>query len=86
MRRWILKAGATNLDGLVLEDAPMPEPGEGEVRIRVHAVSLNYRDQLVLGGGFARLPDRDLVTLFHHFSRGKIEVNCCNPYHCNGRT
>ena len=56
MRRWILKAGATNLDGLVLEDAPMPEPGEGEVRIRVHAVSLNYRDQLVLGGGLARLP------------------------------
>lgn len=63
MRRWILKAGATNLDGLVLEDAPMPEPGEGEVRIRIHAVSLNYRDQLVLGGGFARLPDRNLVPV-----------------------
>ncbi|MBD1868882.1 hypothetical protein H6F95_16575 [Cyanobacteria bacterium FACHB-471] len=55
MRRWILKAGSTDPDGLFLENAPMPEPGAGEVRIRVRAVSLNYRDQLVLGGGFARL-------------------------------
>ncbi len=61
MRRWILKAGTTDLEGLVLEDAPMPEPEPNEVRIRVRAVSLNYRDRLVLGGGFARLPDRDLV-------------------------
>ena len=38
MRRWILKAGTTALDGLVLKGAPMPEPGSGEVRIRIHAV------------------------------------------------
>ncbi|WP_193199841.1 zinc-dependent alcohol dehydrogenase family protein [Nostoc sp. MG11] len=64
MRRWILKAGATNLNGLVLEDVPMPEPGAGEVRIRVHAVSLNYRDQLVLKGQFANhLPARDLIPI-----------------------
>lgn len=64
MRRWILKAGATDLDGLVLENAPMPEPGTGEVRIRVHAVSLNYRDQLVLKGQFANnLPARDLIPI-----------------------
>lgn len=63
MRRWILKAGTTDLDGLVLEDAPMPEPGLGEVRIRIHAVSLNYRDQLVLKGVNGRLPDRDLVPI-----------------------
>lgn len=64
MRRWILKAGAIDLDGLVLEDAPMPEPGAGEVRIRVHAVSLNYRDQLVLKGQFANhLPARDLIPI-----------------------
>ncbi|MBW4689348.1 MAG: NAD(P)-dependent alcohol dehydrogenase [Komarekiella atlantica HA4396-MV6] len=64
MRQWILKAGATNLDGLVLENAPTPEPGAGEVRIRVHAVSLNYRDQLVLKGQFANhLPARDLIPI-----------------------
>lgn len=64
MRRWILKAGSTDLDGLLLEDAPMPEPRPGEVRIRVHAVSLNYRDQLVLKGQFANhLPARDIVPI-----------------------
>ncbi|AVH72196.1 alcohol dehydrogenase [Nostoc sp. 'Lobaria pulmonaria (5183) cyanobiont'] len=63
MRRWILKAGTTDIEGLVLEDTPMPEPGPGEVRIRIHAVSLNYRDQLVLKGLNGRLPDRDLVPV-----------------------
>ncbi len=64
MRRWILKAGTTDLDGLMLEDAPMPEPKAGEVRIRVHAVSLNYRDQIVLKGQYGtRLPDRDIVPI-----------------------
>jgi len=61
MRRWILKAGTIGLDGLVLEDAPMPEPGAGEVRIRIHAVSLNYRDQIVLREEFGTRLDRDLV-------------------------
>lgn len=61
MRRWILKAGTTDLDGLVLEDAPMPEPKASEVRIRIHAVSLNYRDQIVLKGEFGTRLDRDLV-------------------------
>lgn len=63
MRRWILKAGATDLDGLFLEDAPMPEPGPGEVRIRVHAVSLNYRDLLTLKDSNWRVPNRDLVPV-----------------------
>ena len=61
MRRWILKAGTTDLDGLVLEDAPILEPKAGEVRIRIHAVSLNYRDQIVLNGEFGTRLDRDLV-------------------------
>lgn len=64
MRRWILKAGATDLDGLFLENVPMPESGAGEVRIRIHAMSLNYRDQLVLKGQFANhLPARDFVPI-----------------------
>lgn len=48
MRRWLLKADQVGVDALSMEEAPMPEPGPGEVRIRVHATSLNYRDQLVL--------------------------------------
>jgi NADPH:quinone reductase-like Zn-dependent oxidoreductase len=48
MRRWILKAGVYDLDGLVQEDVATPEPGPGEVRVKLHAVSLNYRDHLVI--------------------------------------
>ena len=64
MRQWMMKSGVTDADGLVLEEAPVPEPGPGEVRIRVRAVSINYRDQLVLmEGPFGRLEGRDLVPL-----------------------
>jgi NADPH:quinone reductase-like Zn-dependent oxidoreductase len=65
MKRWVLKAGATDSNDLVLEDVPLPEPGPNEVRVRVHAVSLNYRDQLVLKdtSGRLRLPGRDLVPV-----------------------
>ncbi len=50
MKRWIIKAGSTSLDGLVVEDVALPEPGTGEVRVKVHAVSLNARDQIILRG------------------------------------
>ncbi|AGY57679.1 zinc-dependent alcohol dehydrogenase family protein [Gloeobacter kilaueensis] len=63
MKRWILKAGSTDLEGLVLEDVPTPEPGAGEVRIRIHAVSLNYRDQIVLSGEWGSRSNRDLVPI-----------------------
>jgi NADPH:quinone reductase-like Zn-dependent oxidoreductase len=36
------------LDGLVLHDDPVPQPGTGEVVVRVLARSLNYRDLLIL--------------------------------------
>lgn len=48
MKRWLLKAGATTVDGLVQEVVDVPQPGRGEVRVRLHAASLNYRDHLIL--------------------------------------
>lgn len=65
MRRWILKAGTTDLDGMVMQEAQLPEPGPRQVRIRVHAAALNYRDKLVVqdGGELWRLSDRDLVPV-----------------------
>lgn len=40
------------LDHLHIADIALPEPGEGEVRVRVHAVALNPIDyKLVFGGG-----------------------------------
>lgn len=63
MKRWILPADATDTTKLVLNEAPVPVPGPGEVRIRVRAISMNYRDQLVVKDPFWRLPGRDLVPL-----------------------
>lgn len=63
MKRWMLPADATDAAKLVLDEVPVPEPGPGEVRILVRAISMNYRDQLVLKGPFGRLPGRDLVPL-----------------------
>jgi NADPH:quinone reductase-like Zn-dependent oxidoreductase len=51
MTRWTLTgAPASGIDSLTRDIAPVPEPGPGEVRIRVHAASLNFRDVLVCNG------------------------------------
>lgn len=64
-RQWQLSDyGASNLQ---LVEAPIPQPGPREVLVRVAAVSLNYRDRLVLDNGmgsslhFPFVPGSDLV-------------------------
>lgn len=42
--------GAFGLENLVLAKRPQPEPGVGEVLLRMHAASLNYRDLLMVQG------------------------------------
>lgn len=42
--------GGFGLEALHLTDRPDPQPGRGEVCIQVRAVSLNYRDLLVVKG------------------------------------
>lgn len=45
------------LDQLVLTERPIPKLGQGEVLLRMRAVSLNYRDLLVIKGTYnPRLP------------------------------
>src|SRR5271156_1725001 len=41
-----------SLDQLALTERPTPEPGAGEVLVRLRAVSLNYRDLLVVQGKY----------------------------------
>lgn len=48
MKAWQLEG--FNLNQLVLNEIPEPKPGDGEVLVRVSAVSLNYRDKLILDG------------------------------------
>ena len=38
--------------GLASHDEPLPTPGRHDVLIRIHAASLNYRDQAILDGKF----------------------------------
>ncbi|MBC2778634.1 zinc-dependent alcohol dehydrogenase family protein [Parasphingopyxis marina] len=52
MKAWQLTEGASSLDDLHLVELDKPEPGPGEVLIKVHACSLNYRDQAVMTGNY----------------------------------
>ncbi|MDB5462304.1 MAG: zinc-binding dehydrogenase family protein [Phenylobacterium sp.] len=40
------------LEGLVLAERDIPSPGTGEVLVRVRASSLNFRDLIILSGGY----------------------------------
>ncbi len=50
-----------SLDDLTLHDEPMPVPQRGEVVVRVHAVSLNYRDLSVVIGNYVHAVTPGLV-------------------------
>lgn len=51
-------------DTLKVVDRPVPEPGPGEVLVKIGATSLNYRDLLISKGGYRkRQKQADLVPL-----------------------
>ena len=45
---------AEGIDCLELQQAETPRPGRGQVLVRMHAASLNYRDLMVARGTYAR--------------------------------
>jgi NADPH:quinone reductase-like Zn-dependent oxidoreductase len=45
---------ASGIDSLDLVERPNPKPGYGQVLVRIKAVSLNYRDLLVVKGAYSR--------------------------------
>lgn len=61
MRQW--KVRPKHEQPLVLEEAIRRDPGPGEVRIRMHAASLNFRDQLLLTGRYPTARDGPVVPL-----------------------
>ncbi len=55
---------ADGVDNLKIKDLPEPTPGPGQVLVRMRAASLNYRDLIVVDGGYGALQKhRDLVPL-----------------------
>ena len=50
MKVWQIQS--FGIEQLVLEHLPQPRPGRGEVLVKVHAVSLNYRDLLMVRGHY----------------------------------
>jgi NADPH:quinone reductase-like Zn-dependent oxidoreductase len=57
MRAWQLTAAG--LDHLTRTDLPDPEPGDGDVVVRMNAASINYRDWMIASGTYrlaARYP------------------------------
>ena len=67
---------ANGIDTLECQDAPKPVPGRGQILVRMHAASLNYRDLNVALGRAARgtLPE-NLVPL----SDGAGQVEAIGP-------
>jgi NADPH:quinone reductase-like Zn-dependent oxidoreductase len=61
MRVWSLTA--PGLEHLTQEERRDPTPGPGEVVVRIHAASLNYRDLMVATGRYSRGAKYPLVPL-----------------------
>ncbi len=62
MKAYVVTAGF-GLENLILTERPQPEPGPGQVRLRVAAVSLNYRDLLMVRGHYNPRQPLPLVPL-----------------------
>ena len=64
MKKYQLLEGSTDMGSLKLVECDKPAPAAGEVLIRMHATSLNYRDHAVVTGNyFGGILKRDTVPL-----------------------
>ncbi len=56
--RAVLSKAPGGPESLVIDTIPIPEPGPNEVRIRVHAVGINYPDLLIIKDLYQFKPER----------------------------
>lgn len=52
MKAFEVKQGSTSIEGLVATERERPEPGPGQVLVRMHAASLNFRDLAIVRGKY----------------------------------
>jgi NADPH:quinone reductase-like Zn-dependent oxidoreductase len=76
MKVYEIPAGGRGIDTLRRAERPDPEPGPGQIVVRVRATSLNFRDQAVISGNyFGGVVQRDTIPL----SDGAGEVTAVGP-------
>src|SRR6202034_1128586 len=88
MRAW--QVSAFGVDSLELVERPTPAPGPGEVLVGVRAVSLNYRDLMVVKGlynpkmALPRIPCSDgageIVAVGKDVTRVKVGDRVCGIF------
>jgi len=66
--------GPSGIDGLTLVDKPVAQPGQGQVLVRLKTATLNYRDLLMIKGGYGARQKFPLVPL--SAGAGVIEALC----------
>lgn len=62
MKQWQVQPGTTTRE-LTEVEVDTPEPGAGELRVDVRAVSLNFRDHLLLTGRYPLATDDPIVPI-----------------------
>lgn len=62
MRAVVCEALTQDFSRVALKDLALPEPGEGEVRVRVEAASLNFPDLLMLKGEYQFKPTPPFIV------------------------
>jgi NADPH2:quinone reductase len=62
MRAVVCGALGADFSGVALKDVRKPEPGPGEVRVRVEAAGLNFPDLLMLKGEYQFKPEPPFVV------------------------
>src|ERR1700754_3905888 len=55
--------GPDGAEGLTLVDRPVPQPGAGQVLVKLKAATINYRDLLTVKGGYGSRQKFPLVPL-----------------------
>lgn len=53
----------TGLDNLTVASIDAPEPGQGEVRVRMHSAAINYRDFMIASGRYGGNREYPLIPL-----------------------